>query len=201
MFNRKIKECIQTNNTSELGRLLTCDEYFDHRDEHGQSWLMRCIKWGKVECALVCLRSSYELDLINIKDTCGRRETALHIAARKGMFALICEMVKVGANPQVTDGHELPPSRVAANHGYHDIAGFLTLKWVSCPKWSSKIHTMTPIAFQREVWHCMGCKLIAWYCPRDVIALIFTALLELHRGDYFNEWFRPRSETIRMLKQ
>lgn len=160
MIVRKIKECIQTNNTSELGRLLTCDEYFEHSDEHGQSWLMRCIKWGKVECALVCLTSSEEIRLINSRDTCGRQETALHIAARKGMFALICEMVKVGANPRAADGHLLSPSRVAADNGYRNIAGFLTLKWFFCPMWSPEIHTTTPVAFQREVLNCMGCKLI-----------------------------------------
>jgi len=183
MFDRKIKECIHDNNTSELCRLLTCDEYFNHVDEHGQTYLMRCIKKDKEECALVCLQSSEEIGLINTRDTCGRQETALHMAAKKGMFRLICEMVKVGANPQITDGYELLPSRAAANHRRPDIAGFLSFRWFFCSMWSPDIHAITPVAFQREVWNCMGCKLIA-LCSRDVKALIFTALLALHKHCY-----------------
>lgn len=187
MFERKIGECIHSNNTSELGRLLTCDdESLEHVDEHGQTWLMRCIKKDREECALVCLRSRQEIRLINTRDTCGRQETALHMAAKRGMFRLICEMVlKAGANPRITDGYEILPSRVAANHRHLDIAGFLSFTWFFCPMWSPETHNTTPIDFQREVWHCMGCKLIAKQ-SRDVKALIFTALLALHKTDYYN---------------
>lgn len=191
VMRRNFSRCLKTGNIPELRRLLKSNGSLQARtNEHGETLLMMAIDRRRIGCAFACLEdpgiSTY---LINDRDTSGRQNTALHRAAKRGMFELVCAIVKSGANLKTRDGHDLDAACVAQNNGHGNIAKFLRGIWMF-QHWSPQIHPCAPFEFQREVWHCViGCPIIAKGCSKDIKTLIFEALLQLHRNDYIRASF------------
>jgi ankyrin repeat protein len=176
---------IRHNKPRELLRLLVGHagwEITGKINDHGETVLMQCINCNRENCAYACLKDPDIGALINMRDTSGRRNTALHRAAKKGWFEFVCALVKIGASTTILDAHNLDAAQFAQNHGHTHIAKFLRGHWLRVA-WSPQIHAATPIAFQREVWHWMGCRFAA-ECSKDIRSLIFEALLASHRAEY-----------------
>ena len=158
-------------------------------NNHGETPLVVALRMGRQRSAWVCLqwmneRLSFQRkrEILTLRDTAGRQSTALHHAARKGMFALVCELVRMGAEPKSEDGFGHYPETLAINHKHKSTAGFLQGRWYRKP-WSRELHQFCPFPFQREVWYCLRTTIFAQQY-HDVRFLIFNELLKLHKQEY-----------------
>lgn len=186
-------ECIKDRDLPGLIQVIELGRHSaETRDAHGETCLSQALRRNNIEFSWVCLRwmqnslSADKLVLaLNSRDSGGRQSTALHHAARHGLFDIVCKMVLLGAVRKREDGVGHYPEKFARNNGHTDVADFLSWRWYNKP-WSKKIHRMTPVQFQREVWNCLATRLFKQQ-SRDVKFLIFDKLLTLHKLDYANQ--------------
>ncbi len=186
--------CIKTKKVKEFRRILQswpkCEVC--RPNVHGETLLMIALLNDSDECALAWFDfitfKLGECREVDCRETRGRQSTALHIAAKKGKFQIVCKLIAWEASPSIEDGMGLKPADVARNNGHFDIEGFLRGKWL-CDDWSPITHKYCPFNFQREVYHCMHSNVFR-LLSRDVKFLIFNALLSLHKVNFPNFLFR-----------
>lgn len=165
----------------EVERMLEEDRSLANvRNIHGLTPLMHCIIRNQKGLAQLCLRKMAVKNL-DVRDTCGRQSTALHLAAKSGDLAIIVGLLHRGADPTLMDNNGLTPCVYAKNCNQDAAFDILTNQRKPVLAFSLDHVFSFGATFNRETRTLLLClKRMRMHIPKDVKGAILQRLYDCH---------------------
>ena len=176
----KCRKMILNDDLRSLKKELKQDKHVLRcRDVHGRSLIMIALKYKKYKCAELCIKKLFDKSVLMYRDSDGKQQTALHIAAEQGQFELAVLLVQKGATIKSYDNMGHTPSSLAKKNKYHKLGKFLE-GWKTFKHWDPSIHVCTPRNFQNNVFQLLKVLHRIPNMCRDIKFLIIDHLFQLY---------------------